>query len=695
MAMPLPTPKDGESQDDFVSRCMSSDEAKESLPDNDQRLAACLSQWREEKGGQDPELELRSWGQELRVAPGDGDIPDHITGYAAVFNSLSEPFFGFRERVMPGAFAKSVSEKDDVRALVDHDPSKILGRTRAGTLTLEEDKHGLRFSILPPDTQAGRDIKESIRRNDVTQMSFAFTTRTDRWLTEDEVEIRELVDVRLFDVSVVTYPAYEDTEVALREYRARMKHQKEHGAAVTKTTERKEQTMDPIEKLRDRVAELRSTAKGLVDKADKESRDLTDKEREEIDDLIATADRLDGDCERRERMQAQEIKDEQGKGRLTDPAEPGTGELRKVTSAQREYATPRDVGRWGWRSSGEFFRKVFEGSQQGATLDPRLEARAPTSFGSEGVGADGGFAVPPDFRAAIMEFVEGEDSLLAMTDVNPTGSNAITYPADIDTPWSSTGIQCFWEGEANQFTQSKPATQQNTVRANKIAALVGMTDELLEDAQAMGPYVTRKAGQKLQFKINLAIVQGNGAGQPLGILNAPCTISVAKVASQTADTITGLNVVTMWSRCYAPSRRRAVWLINQDIEPYLMRLGFAGLTDAGAAATGWGTHAYIQPGGLSGSPYATLLGRPVIPSEACETIGDKGDIILADLNQYCTVTKVGGVKADTSIHLWFDHGVTAFRFVMRIGGQPHWPSTITKRDGSVTLSPFVTLAERA
>jgi HK97 family phage major capsid protein len=89
------------------------------------------------------------------------------------------------------------------------------------------------------------------------------------------------------------------------------------------------------------------------------------------------------------------------------------------------------------------------------------------------------------------------------------------------------------------------------------------------------------------------------------------------------------------------------------------------------------------------------LGRPIIPTQACQTLGDKGDIIFADLSQYMTAVKTGGLRTDVSIHLWFDYDTLAYRFILRIAGQPWWSSSISPKNGSNTLSPFVTLDERA
>ena len=139
-----------------------------------------------------------------------------IRGYAAVFNQLSENLGGFREQIRHGAFRSSLSQGRDVRALIDHDSSKIIGRSKSGTLTMREDPHGLYVEIDPPDTTVGRDVVESLRRGDLDQMSFAFRCLTDDWSKRDGENIREVRDLELHDVSVVTFPAYPQTSVSVR-----------------------------------------------------------------------------------------------------------------------------------------------------------------------------------------------------------------------------------------------------------------------------------------------------------------------------------------------------------------------------------------------------------------------------------------------------------------------------------------------
>lgn len=161
-------------------------------------------------------IETRSLGRPLSIADSQSALPK-IHGYAAVFNQPSEDMGGFREIVLPGAFAEAI-RADDVRALVNHDENLVLGRTSARTLRLVEDQRGLYVEITPPDTQYARDLIAAMRRGDVTQMSFAFTfdARGRAWAKLSGGLVRSLRKVeRLFDVSVVTMPAFPQTSAWL------------------------------------------------------------------------------------------------------------------------------------------------------------------------------------------------------------------------------------------------------------------------------------------------------------------------------------------------------------------------------------------------------------------------------------------------------------------------------------------------
>ncbi len=147
---------------------------------------------------------------ELRVDEDTGGI----TGYAAVFGKYSEDLGFFKEKIQEGAFTKTIKEKDDVRALINHDPNLIIGRTKNKTLKLWEDDKGLGFDVQLPDTTYANDLRESIKRKDITQNSFGFQAIQDEWSKDGSK--RTLTEVKLFDVSPVTFPAYKQTSVALR-----------------------------------------------------------------------------------------------------------------------------------------------------------------------------------------------------------------------------------------------------------------------------------------------------------------------------------------------------------------------------------------------------------------------------------------------------------------------------------------------
>lgn len=147
----------------------------------------------------------------------DGALPT-IVGYAAVYEAETVIFNMFREKLRRGAFRRAVEARQDVRALFNHNPDFLLGRVGAGTLRLHDDDHGLRVEIDPPNTPTGREVVELIRRGDIYGMSFGFIPTRVSWEQADEsgLGLRVVEDVDLVDVSPVTYPAYEQTEVGIR-----------------------------------------------------------------------------------------------------------------------------------------------------------------------------------------------------------------------------------------------------------------------------------------------------------------------------------------------------------------------------------------------------------------------------------------------------------------------------------------------
>ncbi len=439
-----------------------------------------------------------------------------------------------------------------------------------------------------------------------------------------------------------------------------------------------------IESLKARQQELQVGSEELLAKAQDEDRDLSDDELEQINTNADEAEKIGKQIQAKERVAALSL----GTGRATRSDE----QVRNNNVANPGRTVPaearRDPRTFGFKHLGEFAGCVRAAANRDDGAMGRLVAM------NEGVGEDGGFLVPPEFRDAIMKIVQGEDSLLAMCDSSTTARNSVSQNIDKTTPWGTAGINVYWEGEGQAATATGQKFDQQTLRLNKLFARVDVTDELLEDAPQLDNYLRVKAPEVMTSVINLAIMQGNGVGKPLGIMNSGCLVTIAKETSQPADTIHHRNLVNMMGRMYARSWPRSTWFMHQDVWAKLPLLSFRDVGDYPSTAAVAAYPIYIPPGQLSASPFGTLLGRPIMVLEAMETIGDLGDIVLGDMSQYRAITKTGGARVDTSIHLKFDTDETVYRFIFRLAGAPWWSSTISPRDGSNTRSPFVTLATR-
>lgn len=337
----------------------------------------------------------------------------------------------------------------------------------------------------------------------------------------------------------------------------------------------------------------------------------------------------------------------------------------------------------GFKAMGEFALAVHKASAPGGSIDARLQTKAPTTFASEGAGGSGGFMVPQEWSDQLWDVVLGEESLLSRTNQIPTSRNSLSLPVSESTPWGNGGVQAYWADEGDQITQSRPQFEHRNLRLHKLAALVPASDELLDDATALDAFVGREAARAIRYKADDAIVNGDGVGKPLGVLHSDALVTVTEEVSQAADTLVGENVVKMYARMPAPNVNNAVWLINQDVLPQLLSMTLGDQL------------VYMPPNGIGDAPFGTLLGRPVILSQHANGLGNEGDILFVDFSQYLALIKADGMQSSSSIHLWFDYDVTAFRFTFRLAGQPWLSSPITPDNGSDTLSPFVTLAERA
>jgi HK97 family phage major capsid protein len=357
---------------------------------------------------------------------------------------------------------------------------------------------------------------------------------------------------------------------------------------------------------------------------------------------------------------------------------------KETTENNKEFAT-----------IGEFLVAVAKagtpvGRFKGAgAFDERLINAA--SGHSATVPSEGGFLITPTRSNEILRRMYENGSILGACSVYDIGdySDTLEIPYVDETSrangsrWG--GLRAYREGEADTPTPSKTKLGLWECRVTDLKAISYVTERLLNDAPALESLIMQQLDQEFSYKVEDEILNGEGGAQCKGIIGDPATVSVAKETGQVAATILYDNVVKMWSRCWGASRAKAAWYHNQDIEPQLMALTF----NAGTS----GVPMFMPPNGLSGSPYATLLGKPLKPVEQAATLGTVGDLIFGDFSQYAIVRK-GGLNSQSSIHVRFIYDEMTFKFSMRVNGKSKWKSALTPFKGTNTLSPFVTLATR-
>ncbi|NMV36783.1 phage major capsid protein [Ralstonia insidiosa] len=427
-----------------------------------------------------------------------------------------------------------------------------------------------------------------------------------------------------------------------------------------------------LRELQARKAKHVSAMRAITDKAAAEDRDLTDDEAAAFDTEKASVERIAAAITREEAL----IEAERSAGVFVP-------EGAHITVTENIESDPKR----GFKTFGEFAAAVRAGAQRNATLDQRLTigAAAPTTFGNEASGADGGFAIPPAFSTDIWSMSLGEGSLIPMTDNTEVTGNSMAFPRDETTPWGGSGVQAYWQAEGVPATASKPQLGLDTLRLHKLMTLVPVTDELLADAAALGSYLSNQAPDRIMWKANEAILFGTGVGQPQGCLNSDALVVVAKEAGQATQTIVQPNISKMRSRLKTGELKNAVWIGNPDILPALEGLTIGNIP------------IFLPPGtGLREAYDGTLNGRPLILSEHASAFSAQSDLSLISLKGYRTITRAGGIETATSMHLYFDAALTAFRFMFRIDGAPIIKAPITPPAGKSTNSRsyFVTLGAR-
>lgn len=328
-------------------------------------------------------------------------------------------------------------------------------------------------------------------------------------------------------------------------------------------------------------------------------------------------------------------------------------------------------------TAGEFFQAVKMAGMYPGQEEPRLSAFKATGL-NEAQPSQGGYLLPPQIASGIFQSMWGVGSVLSHFNPIRVSGNSLTINAIDETSRADGsrmgGVQGYWLAEAAQKTASKPKFRQIELKLKKVAALCYATDELLADATALESWIANEVPAELRFKVEDAIINGDGVGKPLGILKSGSLVSATRTDDNEID---AYDIGRMWAR-RLPGFNDYIWLVNPAVFPQLLNMTI-------------GQMPVFAPSVRADVPYGTLLGRPVIENEYCQKLGDVGDILLASPSAYALITK-GGVEAASSIHVKFDYDETCFRFVYRVDGAPYFNAAVTAFDGTNTVSPFVALA---
>jgi len=334
-------------------------------------------------------------------------------------------------------------------------------------------------------------------------------------------------------------------------------------------------------------------------------------------------------------------------------------------------------------NAADFCRAVVKSSQ--GQWDSRLKDLA------EGTASEGGFTVPDQMADFIWREVIEDGPFFSQSTLLPMHHSSMKIPLVMDVDRSGTGGMHgvgipTGVGEAEALADISPSFGLCELNLHKIGGRCRISNELLEDSkEAMSVLLPSLFADALSWEMQRQFISGTGAGQCLGIMNAPALVTVAAEDAQPAKTILYENIVSMWSRLLPRARKTAVWLINPDAEVQVRTMSLA-------VGTG-GSSAFIL--NTATSLPETIFGRPCYFTEHCQTLGTTGDIICCNPRAYGLGHKPGDpIRIESSTHIRFENDQTVFRAVARLDGQPLTIQPITPANSTETVSHFVALESR-
>ena len=341
---------------------------------------------------------------------------------------------------------------------------------------------------------------------------------------------------------------------------------------------------------------------------------------------------------------------------------------------------------------GAFMQDVYNARGGGPVSDElsALRKMYAADTGNTQVGHEGGFPIQQDFGGMLQTRIVQMSPFASRCRMIPlgAGSQGIRFwGVDESSRKDGSrggGVKGYWIGEGDTITQSPfPRLEEVELRLGKLAAFAKLTEEQYTDVAGSAGFLMSRLADELSFMFDGAIYEGNGIRKPLGFMESDCLITQAKMGSQTADTLVWRNLSRMWPHIEPRLRGGATWFFNTDVEPQLDELNTPG------------TNSDFPPRFVDYGPTGLLRikGRPAIPTEYNEELGDKGDICVATLSEYYLITR--DMRQAASMHVYFQEDAEAFRLTWRVNGRTPWLESVTPYKGNTKISPFVTLAARA
>lgn len=449
-----------------------------------------------------------------------------------------------------------------------------------------------------------------------------------------------------------------------------------------------------IRALEQRLSAYSGRATAIEKFASSQGRDFTQEENARIDKIYADFTAVEGEISvlQNELADLNEKASYATAGRIVPPQAAGSVIAARARPTGRLYdqmfrGAAADPYSGKFETLGEFALAVANGGR-----DARLDIR--NAGMSEGSGVSAGYLVPTQFVRGIIDGALAIEVIRPNCRVLPMAGNELDTAAfdfEDQTSGKRAGLKLAWGPEAGTLSEQVAVARKLSFKACKGNILCRVSNELAEDVLAFDTQLTEAMVAAVGAGLDGVFVSGTGSGQPLGILNAPCLITVTEESNQPANSVWLENLAKMVARLTPASFKRCVWLVHPTVIPKLLTLTVVVTNVAGTENVGGGpASAVVQQSDGS----LTIYGRPVLVTDACSALSTAGDIILADLTQYGV-----GMRRDITIEMsrdvYFTTDELGFKLTLRLDGQPLASAATKLRDGTNTVSPFVALGTRS